>query len=109
MRRTIFSVLAAAAIATLSPVIASAHGPGGGGHGGGGFGGHGFGGHGFHGGGFRGGFGPRFGFGVGIGYPYYYSGYPYYDAYPDDDSCYVVHHRVHTRHGWGYRRVVVCD
>ena len=67
-------------------------------------GGHGFGGgggRGFGGGGFRGG-------GFGFGYPYYgYGGYwPYYG---DEGVCYVVRQRVKTRHGWGIRRVSVCE
>jgi hypothetical protein len=108
------------------------HGVGGmGGHavmggGGGGMGGHvgmggGMGGHvgmggGFHSAGIHPGFGggrfhgfhDRFhrrafvGFGVG---PYaYYDDYPYYY----DDGCYIVRHRVMTRHGWRIRPVQVC-
>lgn len=82
---------------------------------------------GFHGGGFSGGFhhggyggfhhhhgfGPGFAIGLGIGYPYYgYDGYYPYYGYRDDDAgtgCYIVHHRVHTRHGWRYRSEQVCE
>jgi hypothetical protein len=109
------------------------HGGGFGGFHGGGFHGGGFGGWhggvaGFHGGGphFVGGFHPGFHrhfFIAGAGYVpygYYDDTYPYYD-YPDqvyyDDgggyveqsSCTLVHHRVHTRHGWRYRTVQVCQ
>jgi hypothetical protein len=69
---------------------------GGGGHGGGG---------GFHGGGFR---GAGFGFGLGLGYPYYgYGGY--YPYYGDAGVCYVERRRVLTRYGWRIRRVSVCE
>ena len=54
--------------------------------------------------------GRRFAFAVGV--PYYYDdyGYGYYDdAYRyDDSSCYEVR-RVHTRNGWRYRQVYVCN
>jgi len=54
--------------------------------------------------------GRRFAFAIGV--PYYYDdyGYGYYDdAYPYDDSnCYEVR-RVHTRNGWRYRQVYVCN
>ena len=85
----------------------------------------------FHGGPhFAGGFHPGFHHGfhrhffiAGGGYvPYgYYDDYYPYDVYPDqvyyDDgggyveqgSCMIVHHRVHTRHGWRYRSVRVCQ
>ena len=74
-------------------------------------------GHGFRGGGFNHGFrhhgrGLAFGaFAFGLGNPYAYYGdydYPYYNSYYDDDGCYVVRHRVHTRHGWRIRPVQVC-
>lgn len=68
--------------------------------------------HGFH----------RHFFVAGGGYvPYdYYDDYYPYDVYPDqvydDDggyveqgSCMIVHHRVHTRHGWRYRTIQVCQ
>jgi hypothetical protein len=107
-----------------------------GGFGGGGFHG-GFGGfHGgaFHGGGFHGGwggfhrgygFGPGLAAGAALGWglygPYGYGGYyPYYDyddypaaGYYDDGNygggCMIIHRRVHTRHGWSYRIVHVCE
>lgn len=82
----------------------------------------------FHGGPhFVGGFHPGFRrhfFFAGGGYvPYgyyddYYSdyGYPdqvYYDgggyAVEPSSSCIIVHHRVHTRHGWRYRTVQECQ
>jgi hypothetical protein len=112
------------------------HGGGFGGfHGGGGFHAGGFGGFhggvaGFHGGPhFVGGFHPGFRrhfFIAGGGYvPYgyydddYYSdygyGYPdqvYYNdggGYVEQNSCITVHHRVRTRHGWGYRTVQECQ
>jgi hypothetical protein len=54
--------------------------------------------------------GRRFAFAIGA--PYYYDdyGYGYYDdAYPyDDSSCYETR-RVHTRNGWRYRQVYVCN
>jgi hypothetical protein len=44
----------------------------------------------------------------GWGYPYGYYGYPYgYSSYYDD-GCYLTRRRVHTRHGWRWRRVEVC-
>jgi hypothetical protein len=55
--------------------------------------------------------GRRFAFGIGAPYYYYDDyGYGYYDdAYPyDDSSCYEVR-RVHTRNGWRYRQVYVCN
>jgi len=121
-RKLMVALFAMAAIGLVQPTAASARGGGGGGmgggHGGGGMGGHavmggggggfrsagihgGFGGgpHGFHGGFHRRGF---VGFGVG---PYaYYDDYPYYY----DDGCYIVRHRVMTRHGWRIRPVQVC-
>jgi hypothetical protein len=86
----------------------------------------------FHGGphvvgGFHPGFHPGFRrhiFIAGGGYvPYgyyddYYSDYGYPDqVYYDDgggyaveaSSCMIVHHRVHTSHGWRYRNVQVCQ
>jgi hypothetical protein len=83
----------------------------------------------FHGGphfvgGFHPGFHPGFHrhfFIAGGGYvPYYddtYSdyGYPdqvYYDdggGYVEQNSCMIVHHRVHTRQGWRYHAVQVCQ
>jgi hypothetical protein len=86
----------------------------------------------FHGGphfvgGFHPGFHPGFRrhiFIAGGGYvPYgyyddYYSDYGYPDqVYYDDgggyavepSSCMIVHHRVHTSHGWRYRTVQVCQ
>ncbi|HEX2365492.1 MAG TPA: hypothetical protein VHJ00_10770 [Bradyrhizobium sp.] len=48
--------------------------------------------------------------------PYYDDYYPYYDTpdqiyYDDgaDASCALVRQRVHTRHGWRYRTVQVCQ
>jgi hypothetical protein len=124
VRKLMMALFALAAVGLVQPTAALARGGGGGGgggmggHGGGGMGGHavmggggggfrsagihgGFGGgpHGFHGGFHRRGF---VGFGVG---PYaYYDDYPYYY----DDSCYIVRHRVMTRHGWRIRPVQVC-
>jgi hypothetical protein len=122
MRKAMIAALAATSIAIFAPGAAFARGGGGGFHGGGGFGGfhgggfhgggfHGGGFHGgFHGGGFRHGFGPAFGFGLGVGYPYYYGYGDYYPyAYEDDDECYVVRQRVHTKQGWRYRPVTVCQ
>ncbi len=83
----------------------------------------------FHGGPhFVGGFHPGFHHGfrrhffiVGAGFvPYgYYDTYPYYDypdqvyydggGYVEETGCMIVHHRVHTRHGWRYRTVRVCQ
>jgi len=104
------------------------HGTGVGGFHGGGVGGWHGGVAGFHGGGgphFVGGFHPGFHrrfFIAGAGYvPYGYDDYYLYNDYPDqvyyDDgggyveqnSCMIVHHRVHTRHGWRYRTVQVCQ
>jgi hypothetical protein len=103
MRKSIMALLAAVSMAVAIPGAASARGPGGGGFHGGGF--HG----GFHRG--YGGFGPGFALGLGVGYPYYYGGgyYPYTTYSDEDDGCYVLHRRVRTPGGWGYRRVVVCD
>lgn len=100
LRKTTLALLAVAAVGLLSPTVASARG-GFGGHGGGFHGGFG----GFHGGGFHGGRGFAFGAGLGLGLyaPYAYSGY-----YDDDDGCYVVQRRVHTRYGWRVRPVQVC-
>ena len=133
LRKMMIALMATVALGLIVPGAASARGGGGGFHGGGfgGFHGGGFGG--FHGGGFHG--GPHFaggfhhGFGrhvfiAGGGYvPYgyyddgYYSdyGYPdqvYYDdggGYVEEGSCIIVHHRVHTRHGWRYRTVQDCQ
>ncbi|WP_438278190.1 hypothetical protein [Nitrobacter sp.] len=130
MRKTMIALLAALALGLVAPTTAVARGGFGGFHGGGFHGGF----HGFHGGGFRGGgfhggfhgggFGHRgfyrrgFGWGLGLGfaapfgyygwgYPYDYYGYPYgYSSYYDD--CYLTRRRVHTRHGWRWRRVEVC-
>jgi hypothetical protein len=126
VRKLMMALFALAAVGLVQPTAALARGGGGGGMGGhaamgggGGMGGHavmgggggvgfrsagihgGFGGghHGFHGGFHRRGF---VGFGVG---PYaYYDDYPYYY----DDGCYIVRHRVMTRHGWRIRPVQVC-
>jgi hypothetical protein len=48
------------------------------------------------------------GFGLGLygAYPYYDDYYPYYAD--NDDGCYVVNRRVHTRYGWRLRPVQVC-
>ena len=55
--------------------------------------------------------------GAGFVGPYYDDYYPYSD-YPDqvyyddgnvESSCSLVRHRVHTRHGWRYRTVQVCQ
>jgi hypothetical protein len=125
LRKTMIALAVALAFGFVAPTTASARGGFGGFHGGfhgGGF--HGFHG-GFHGGGFRhhGFFGPRFGWGLGLGfaspyafgwgYPYDYYGYPYrypygYSSYYDDGGCYLTRRRVHTRHGWRWRRVEVC-
>lgn len=113
LRKMMIALLAVAAVGLVSPTVASARG----GHGfhGGGF--HG----GFHGGGFHHGFyGRGFGWGLGLGlaapyaygwgYPYGYYGYPYaYGGYVDDGGCYLVRRRIHTRHGWRWRRVEVCE
>jgi hypothetical protein len=58
---------------------------------------------------------------AGFGYPcgpsyldrgFGYNGYigePYlYGAYHGDGSCYLVRHRVSTRHGWRFHLVQVC-
>lgn len=102
-----FSLIGGSAL-LLGTSTTSALARGGGGHGFGGGGGRGFGGGGFRGGGFRGGGFRGGGFGFGFGYPYYgYGGYwPYYG---DEGVCYVVRQRVKTRHGWGIRRVSVCE
>lgn len=111
LRRTMWVLLAVAAVGLAAPTAASARGGFGGFHGGGGF----------RGGGFRGGgFGPGFALGAlgaGLGYglygPYgYYGGYGYpYYAYDDygDGGCYIARQRVHTRYGWRLRNVQVCD
>jgi hypothetical protein len=48
----------------------------------------------------------------------YYDGYDPYYAYPDqvyydggygETGCALVHQRVHTRYGWRYRNVQVCQ
>lgn len=97
MRQAMMVVCAAAAIGMLAPGAASARG---------GFG---------HGGGFHGGFGGGFyrGYGYGWGYgPGFYYGPGYYYGYPYDGyggGCYRVRQRVHTRNGWHYRIVRVCD
>lgn len=105
MRKMLFAVVTAVSVAALAPHEATAAGHGS-------FGGHGgFGAHGGFGGGFPHrfhGFGPGFGVGFGFGYPYY-GYYPYYYDYEDDGGCYVVRRRVHTRHGWRYRPVSVCE
>ena len=107
LRKAVIAGLALAAVGMFMPAAALAHG---GGHGGGGMGHaggfHGFGG--FHGGGFHGGgFRHGFGWGGGTGFffaPGYYD-YPYYDG----GGCYVVRERVHTRRGWRYRTLEVCE
>jgi hypothetical protein len=120
LQKAMIALTAAAAIGVIAPQAASAHGAGHGGgggfHGGGGGFHGGFGG--FHGGGgwgsyrgFRHGYG--FGPGFGLGAYYYDGGYPYYD-YPYEDSyypgqCMIIHHRVHTRHGWRYRIIHICE
>ena len=118
LRNAMIAMAAVASIGIAAPQAASAHGFGhGGGFHGGGFGG-------FHGGGWGGfhhgyGFGPGFAvgtvLGLGLYAPYYY-GYPDYDyPYAGYDEgyyggdCMIVHHRVHTRHGWRYRIVHVCE
>jgi len=119
--KAVIALLAVASIGVAAPQAASARG-GFGGHGG--FGGGGFHGGGFHGGGWGGyhgfhrgyGFAPGLALGLGLYAPYYYGGYPYYD-YPyaghDEDyyggDCLIVHRRVHTRYGWRYRTVHVCE
>jgi hypothetical protein len=111
LRKTVIALAAVASVSLLAPGMAQARG----GHGMGGF--HG----GFHGGGFHhhgfGGFGvgaAALGLGLGLAYgaygPYgaydYYGG-PYY-AY-GDGGCYLEHRRVYTPYGWRIRRVEVCD
>ena len=105
LRKTMIALLVVAAVGLVSPTVASARG------------GHGFHG-GFHGGGFHHGFyGRGFGWGLGFGAPYAYGwgypygyGYPYaYGGYADDGGCYLVRRRIHTRHGWRWRRVEVCE
>jgi hypothetical protein len=51
-----------------------------------------------------------------VPYGYYddsYSDYPdqvyYDDGNVEESSCMAVRHRVHTRHGWRYRTVQVCQ
>ncbi|WP_292609965.1 hypothetical protein [Nitrobacter sp. 62-13] len=119
LRKTMIALLAALALGLVAPTAASARGGFGGFHGGG-FHGGGFHG-GFHGGGFghHGFYGRGLGWGLGLGfaapyayygwgYPYGYYGYPYgYSSYYDD-GCYLTRRRVHTRHGWRWRRVEVC-
>ncbi len=115
LREAMIALVAAASIGMMAPDAASA----GGGHGGIGGGHAGFGG--LHSGyGYRGfhHYGPGFAFGTALGLglfaPYYYGGYPYYD-YPVvgyegyDSACYLARHRVHTRHGWRYRTVEICE
>jgi hypothetical protein len=101
LHKTAIALFAIASICMLTPGVASARG-------GGGAGGHGFGGGGhFGGGGFRGG-----GFGYGPGYGFY-GPYGYYDYYGDDDygygGCHLARQRIHTRHGWRFRTVDVCE
>jgi hypothetical protein len=67
-------------------------------------------GHGGHHGGFHRGFGAGVGLGFwpyGYGYPYGYGGYLPYEG--DLGVCYAVERRVKTRHGWGTRRVSICE
>jgi hypothetical protein len=118
-----FSILGTSTLllgASSTAALARGGGGGGGGRGGGGGGGRGAGaigggfrggGGGFRGGGFRGGGfrgrgfrGAAFGFGLGLGYPYYD---PYY--YDDDGACYLVRRRVMTPYGWRIRPVEVCN
>jgi hypothetical protein len=89
----------ALAIATAGISIGATEASARGGHGGG-FHGH------FHGGGFF--FGPGFGYFGGYGYPYWDFPYSSY-LYEDEPECYQVLRRVHTRHGWRTRRVIVCS
>jgi hypothetical protein len=122
LRKAMIALLTIASIGVVAPQAASARG---------GFGGHSFGGGafhggygGYHGGGFHGGgyhgfhhgygFAPGFALGFGLYAPYY--GYPYYgDPYVGYDEgyyggdCMIIHHRVHTRHGWRYRTEQVCE
>jgi hypothetical protein len=97
-------VLFSVAVAGLAlPSEAFARGGGHGGfHRGGGFHGGGFRGGGFRGGGFRGA-----GFGLGFYGPYGYYPFRYEDN--DDDGCYLVRQRIHTRHGWRVRLLQICD
>ncbi len=128
LRKMMIALLAAVSVSLVSPDVASARGFGGGGFhgGGGGFhggfggfhgGGGGFHGGGFHGGGFHGGFWPGFAVGAGLGLyaPYYYGYDPYYE-YPyyygeeeEDGECYLVRRHIHTRHGWRWSTVQVCQ
>jgi hypothetical protein len=106
LRRFIIAVATVAALGIgATDASAAWHGHGGGWHGGG-----------WHGGGYRGGYyGGGWGWGIGPGLlagaliggalasPYYYGYGPYYYG-----GCYRNVH-VHTRYGWHWRRVWVCE
>src|SRR3954454_12733272 len=110
-RKTLFGLLAVAAISMLSPSVASARAGFGGGFHGGGFHGGGFNGGGFH----RGFGGLGLGLGLGLaaapfafGYGYPYGPYPYSYAYYGG-GCSPVARRVWTPWGCRLHRVEFCD